>query len=77
MALARKVSLSDFCTRYDISDSNQAKLTELEYEPGNKMVEALDKQEWHHGVKFTALGWNGFLAAYRKFCKEVKNGLWD
>lgn len=50
---------------------------ELEYKPGNKMVESLDEQEWRHGVKFTALGWNGFLAAHKKFCRDVKSGIWE
>jgi hypothetical protein len=69
--------LADFCARYHISDSNQQKLAELEYEPGNKMVESLDEKEWKHGVKFSALGWGGFLAAHRKFCRDIKNGAWD
>jgi hypothetical protein len=71
-----KIPLADFCTRYGISDTNQAKLLELEYEPGNTVVESLEEREWKE-VKFSALGWKSFLAAHRKFIKDVKLGVWD
>ena len=75
-ALAPRVPLADFCVQYHISNANQQKFTELEYEPGNKMVESLDEKEWKQ-VKFSALGWSGFLAAHRKFCRDIKNGMWE
>ncbi|KAG1754915.1 uncharacterized protein EDB91DRAFT_1242136 [Suillus paluster] len=40
------VSLSEFCTKYCISDSDQVKLAALEYQPGNRVVETLDDREW-------------------------------
>jgi len=49
---------------------------ELEYEPGNRVVETLEEREWK-GVKFSVLGWRSFLAAHHKFAKDMKAGVWD
>ena len=77
IALRLRVPLPNFCTRYFISDSNQQKLQELEYQPGDKLVENLEEKEWKEGAKFSAHGWRGFLAAHRQFCEDVKEGLWN
>src|SRR5882762_4824702 len=77
IAFRLRVPLTDFCTRYFISDSDQRKLQELEYRPGDKLVENLEEKEWKDGAKFSALGWRGFLAAHRQFCEDVKEGLWN
>ena len=71
-----KIPLAGLCTHYGISDTNQAKLLELEYEPGNTVVETLEEREWKE-VKFSVLGWRTFLAAHHKFVKDVKEGVWD
>jgi len=71
-----KIPLANFCTHYNISDTNQAKLLELKYEPGNTVVETLEEQEWKE-VKFSTLGQRSFLAAHHKFVKDVKAGVWD
>jgi hypothetical protein len=73
---ALKVPLANFCTRYGINDANQAKLLELEYEPGNRVVETLEEWEWK-GVKFSVLGWRSFLTVHHKFVKDMKVGVWD
>lgn len=73
---AVKVPLADFCSCYGITDANQTKLLELEYEPGNTVVETLEEWEWKD-VKFTALMWRSFLVAHRKFVKDVKEGVWE
>ncbi|KAG2070379.1 hypothetical protein BDR04DRAFT_1118414 [Suillus decipiens] len=44
------VSLSEFCAKYRISDSDQAKLAALEYRPGNRAVETLEEKEWRDVV---------------------------
>jgi hypothetical protein len=77
IALRLRIPLANFCTRYFISDSDQQKLQELEYRPGDKLVENLEEKEWKEGAKFSALGWRGFLAAHRQFCEDVKEGLWN
>jgi hypothetical protein len=76
-ALRLRVPLANFCTRYFISDSDQQKLLELEYRPVDKLVENLEEKEWKEGVKFSTLGWRGFLAAHRQFCEDVKDNLWN
>jgi hypothetical protein len=68
-ALRLRVPLTNFCTRYFISDSDQQKLQELEYRPGDKLVENLEEKGWK---EFSTLGWQGFLAAHRQFCEDVK-----
>lgn len=70
-----KVSLSNFCSRYKISESDQTKLELLEYAPGNKDVVELEEADWKE-VKFTKLGWKAFLRAHQQFMKDVKAGLW-
>ncbi|KAG1738921.1 uncharacterized protein EDB91DRAFT_1347532 [Suillus paluster] len=70
------VSLSEFCVKYHISDSDQAKLMALEYQPGNRAVETLEEKEWRDIGQFTKLGWQAFLGAHRKFCTTIKSGTW-
>jgi len=45
-ALRLKVSLVEFCDKYEISESNHEKLKELKYVPGDKLVEMLGDAEW-------------------------------
>ncbi|KAG2749001.1 hypothetical protein P692DRAFT_20834001 [Suillus brevipes Sb2] len=71
------VSLSEFCTKYRISTSDQAKLAALEYQPGNRAVETLDEKEWREVGQFTRLGWQAFLNAHKKFCSAIKSGTWS
>ena len=76
-ALRLKVSLAKFCDRYEISELNCERLKDLEYVPGNKLVEKLGEAEWRGIAKFSVLGWQGFLAAHRQFLLDVKEGRWD
>ena len=70
-----KISLDRFCMRYEIPESNQAKLASLEYIPGNKDVMELEEGDWKE-VGFSKLGWKAFLRAHRQFIKDAKDGLW-
>jgi len=70
-----KISLDRFCTRYEIPDSNQAKLASLEYIPGNKDVMELEESDWKE-AGFSKFGWKAFLRAHRQFIKDAKDGLW-
>jgi hypothetical protein len=76
VTMSHNVLLSEFCIKYNISASDQAKLSALEYMPGNRAVEALEEKEWRDFGQFTKLGWQAFLAAHRKFCKAIKSGTW-
>lgn len=70
-----KIPLARFCTHYEISESNQAKLASLEYIPGNKDVMELEENDWKE-AGFSKLGWKAFLRAHRQFIKDAKDGLW-
>jgi hypothetical protein len=70
-----KIPLDHFCTRYEIPESNQAKLASLEYIPGNKDVMELEERDWKE-AGFTKLGWKAFLRAHQQFIKDAKDGLW-
>jgi hypothetical protein len=76
VALRLKVSLVEFCKMYGISESNCKKLKELEYIPGDMLVEKLGEAEWRGVAKFLVLGWQGFLAVHRHFLLDVKEGWW-
>ncbi|KAG1844618.1 hypothetical protein DFJ58DRAFT_731139 [Suillus subalutaceus] len=76
VTMSHKVTLSDFCIKYFISDGNQAKLAALEYRPGNQAVETLKEKEWCEIGQFSKLGWQSFLTAHRKFCMAIKSGTW-
>ncbi|KAG0699690.1 hypothetical protein DFH29DRAFT_1001825 [Suillus ampliporus] len=76
VTMSHNILLSEFCIKYNISASDQAKLSALEYMPGNRAVEALEEKEWCDFGQFTKLGWQAFLTAHRKFCKAIKSGTW-
>ena len=75
-ALQLRIPLADFCTRYDISKSDEEKLGLLEYKPGNNAVLTLTPDDWKE-VKFTVLGWKAFVSAHKQFLRDVKDGLWN
>jgi hypothetical protein len=75
-ALCLHVAIEDFCSRYEISKSDEAKLAALEYKPGNNAVLKLERADWKE-VGFTSLGWQAFLDAHRCFIRDVRAGVWD
>jgi hypothetical protein len=75
-ALRLRVALEDFCSRYEISKADKAKLATLEYKPGNNAVLKLERVDWKE-VGFTSLGWQAFLDAHRHFIRDVRAGVWD
>ena len=54
-----------------MSDSDQAKLAELQYEPSDKIVESLEENDWK-SASFSVIGRKRFLAAHRQFRKDMK-----
>lgn len=70
------VSLGDFCYYYNISGSDRDKLELLEYRPGDNAVLTLSSDDWKE-VKFTTLGWKGFILAHKRFVRDAKDGVWD
>ena len=74
--MSHDVSLSDFCTKYRLSANTQEKLVELDYTPGNKIVESLSEADWKESG-LSVLASRSFLAAHRKFCEAIRSGTWN
>jgi len=70
------VSLDAFCSKYNISTADNAKLDVIEYQPGNRIVESLEDRDWQT-AGFSVLGWHSFLAVHWPFRKAVKDGTWE
>jgi hypothetical protein len=71
-----EVPIETFCTKYNISATDKAKLEILEYKPGNRIVESLADSDWL-SAGFSVLGWRSFIAAHRRFCAAIKDGTWE
>lgn len=69
--ISRNVSLDEFCSQYEISESDKAKLKKLGYEPGNREVELLEEEYWRDFASFTRLGWWSFLSAHHEFRRAI------
>jgi hypothetical protein len=74
-ALKLGVPLSEFCARYNISKSDEDKLSLLEYKPGNNDVTTLASEDWK-GANFSVLGWRAFIVAHKQFIRDVRDGSW-
>jgi hypothetical protein len=74
-ALKLGVPLSEFCARYNISKSDEDKLSQLEYKPGNNDVTTLTSEDWK-GANFSVLGWKAFIVAHKQFIRDVRDGSW-
>ena len=70
------ISLVNFCSCYKISNIDQRKLVELEYEPSEKLIKSLDEKDWK-GVGFSMMGWKHFIVAHQQFRKDLKTGVFD
>ncbi|KAG2046966.1 hypothetical protein BDR06DRAFT_1014271 [Suillus hirtellus] len=67
------VMLDAFCAKFVVSASDSEKLSELGYNPGNRIVESLTMGDWQ-SVGFTLLSWRTFLSHHRKFCDSIIAG---
>ncbi|KIJ05940.1 hypothetical protein PAXINDRAFT_158895 [Paxillus involutus ATCC 200175] len=72
---SHNVTLGEFCTKYSISTKDAERLAEIEYAPGNKLVEGLSEAD-RKEAGFSILGWRGFLLAHGKFCRAICDGSW-
>ncbi|KAJ8584983.1 hypothetical protein M405DRAFT_844819 [Rhizopogon salebrosus TDB-379] len=75
ITMKHSVTLEAFCTRYLISAADSEKLSKLEYNPGNRIVETLTVADWQ-SAGFTVLSWRTFLSHHRKFCDAIIAGTW-
>ncbi|KAJ4467504.1 hypothetical protein C8R41DRAFT_871376 [Lentinula lateritia] len=71
-----RISSDEFCSFYGVSETDKGRFTELEYQPGNRAIEQMEKAEWL-SVSFKFLLWSNILTVYRKFISDVKSGAWD
>jgi hypothetical protein len=75
VTLSRPISIKEFCSYYNISDSDQLKLVTLEVHLGDCIVERLEREYWKE-AGFSKLSWDHFLATHKQFVKDVRNGIW-
>jgi hypothetical protein len=64
VTLPHPISIEEFCSHYNISDSDQLKLVSLEVHLGDRAVERLEREYWKE-AGFSKLGWDCFLAAHK------------
>ncbi|KAJ7752958.1 hypothetical protein B0H16DRAFT_1723421 [Mycena metata] len=69
------VSLDEFCTYYSIAQHLQG-LEKLGYEPGDKGMVALEREDWYGVAGFGKLTWDKILVKHRQFLKDAQAGLW-
>ncbi|KAK7038436.1 putative proline-rich protein [Favolaschia claudopus] len=74
--LPRRVSLEEYCERYQIAAEDRRVLGELGYEPGDSGLTGLEKEVWD-GVKALPLAKNRILRQHASFVKDVVAGLWN
>lgn len=74
--LPRAISLAEFCDRYEIDDEDRGCLTKLKFQPGDRRVEKLEREDWHGHAGFSKLSWDDFLSKHKQFVRDVKAGLW-
>ena len=74
--MSHDVSLSDFCTKYWLSAHTKERLEELDYLPGNKVVESLSEADWKE-AGLSVLASHSFLAAHLDFCEAIGTGVWN
>ncbi|KAF7371778.1 hypothetical protein MVEN_00034400 [Mycena venus] len=71
----RAVSLEEFCTHYDIMQHHE-RLQKLEYEPGDKGITSLGRDEWQQFAGFSKLAWDKVLTKHKELMKDAQAGLW-
>lgn len=71
----RAVSLEEFCAYYDIIQHCE-RLQKLEYEPGDKGITSLGRDEWQQFAGFSRLAWEKVLTKHKQFMKDAQAGLW-
>ncbi len=77
MVLPRPVSLTEFCDHYFIDDEDKQRLTKLKFQPGDRHVEHLGRNDWQGFAGFSKIPWDDFLSKHKHFIQDVKNGFLD
>ncbi|KAJ7734593.1 hypothetical protein B0H16DRAFT_1467448 [Mycena metata] len=71
----RDVSLDEFCTYYGIPQHSHG-LEKLGYEPGDKGIIKLEREDWNGVAAFGKLTWDKVLTKHHQFLKDAQAGLW-
>ncbi|KAF7326887.1 putative proline-rich protein [Mycena venus] len=71
--LPRPVSIPEFCTRYSLPTTDEQKLADLEFVPGDRNIQKLEQPDWEE-VGFKRLGWLRVLDAHKQFLIDIRNG---
>ncbi|KAF7437578.1 hypothetical protein PC9H_004420 [Pleurotus ostreatus] len=74
-ALGLKISLDDFCARYDIPDTQKHALASLGYVPGLRHIEQLSPTEWQ-STGLGILQQHLILDHHTQFLEDAMNGKW-
>jgi hypothetical protein len=73
MKLTNSVNITQFCAHYNLPSITVERLEALEYTPGQRGIETLEKQEWLE-AGFKSLGWQAVLTAHKQFLSDVQDG---
>ncbi|KAJ3500782.1 hypothetical protein NLJ89_g9638 [Agrocybe chaxingu] len=76
IVLTQPLSLANFCEHYEIDNEDQARLAVLKFQPGDRRVEKLEREDWHGHAGFSKLAWEDFLMKHRTFVRDIKAGSW-
>ena len=49
----------------------------LEFIPGDRGIEKLDREDWQGDAGFTKLAWDRVLRKHKEFLADVSKGMWD
>lgn len=74
IVLPRVISLAEFCERYEIDAEDCDRLTKLKFQPGDRRVNKLEREDWHGHAGFSKLSWDDFLVKHKQFVREIKAG---
>lgn len=77
IVLPYPVSLSDFCEKYEIDEEDKGRLEKLKFQPGDRRVEKLEREDWQGHAGFSKLSWDDFVAKHKIFIRDVKAGCWN
>lgn len=70
------ISLDEFCQHYEIDDEDRGRLAKLKFQPGDRRVEKLEREDWHGHAGFSKLSWDDFLSKHKTFVRDIKAGCW-
>ncbi|KAF8165967.1 hypothetical protein B0H34DRAFT_780604 [Crassisporium funariophilum] len=74
VVLPRPVALSEFCEHYEIDADDEARLAKLKFQPGDRRIEKLGREDWQGYAGFSKLAWDDVVTKHKVFLCDVKGG---